>query len=435
MGKLLLKAGLCALGGVLGWLMMEPSMPSSPTSPVWATRERAMVLVCVLLIGLAAGFFSGLQKGSRRHMWTQMLLGAALGAVGGLIGYNIGGLAVATIYGPDVFVRGAPLPVTVTARMAAMAPFGLCLGAAIGSTNLTVRGLMAGAVGGFAGGLLAGVLFDTFAFVIGPLKALVSGTSEVGGPSRAATFLLIAFFVGLFSGIVDILTRHAWVRLVLGKNEGREWPLDSPVTTFGRDERALVPLFGDSNVLPLHANIVRQGRDYVLHDTGSPIGVGLNGARLTQPAVLNPGDSIQVGSHHLQFLMKGHGAQRGPEGRFAGVNAGAGGTPVQARPVAPMPVAAAPPGLTLVALTGPLTGTRYPLGSHLELGREGSGVRLSFDAQASRRHASLTPTSAGIALQDLGSTNGTTVNGQKVTSALLRAGDTIQIGQTSFRVE
>ncbi|MFX8397106.1 FHA domain-containing protein, partial [Acinetobacter baumannii] len=136
---------------------------------------------------------------------------------------------------------------------------------------------MAGSIGGFVGGAIAGVLFDPVAFMLGPLKMLLSGTSEVGGPSRAATFLLIGFCVGLFTGLVDLLTRHAWVRLVLGRNEGREWPLDSQVTTFGRDERALVPVFGDTTVAPLHASVVRQGSNYVLHDAGTSLGVGLNG--------------------------------------------------------------------------------------------------------------------------------------------------------------
>lgn len=427
MGKLLIRAGLCGIAGVLAWMLTEPGMPSDPLSPAWDTREKLMVFVGVTLIGLVAGAFQGFTKGSLRHMWLQMGVGAALGAVGGLLGYSIGGTLVAIIFGHDVFVRDAPIFVTVIARTVAMAPLGLCLGAAIGATNLTTRGLMAGAIGGFVGGGAAGLLFDPVAFVLGPLKMLMSGTNEVGGPSRAATFLLIGFCVGLFTGLVDLWTRHAWVRLVLGRNEGREWPLDSQVTTFGRDERALVPLFGDNSVAPLHASVVRQGSDYVLHDAGTPLGVGLNGIKLAQPTALKPGDTFQIGSHQLQFLMRGHGAARGPEGRFAGV-------PVQPTyaPSAPAMPLATP---TLVALTGPLTGTRVPVVGPVELGREAAGVSLAFDSQASRRHAVVAPGPTGLTVQDLGSTNGTLVNGQRISNAVLRHGDTLQIGLTSFRVE
>lgn len=430
MGKLLIRAGLCGLAGVFAWMLTEPGMPADPRSPAWDSREKLMVFLAVTFIGLAAGAFSGFTRGSMRHMWTQLGVGAALGAVGGLLGYSIGGMLVGMIFGGDVFVRNSPILVTSVARMVAMAPLGLCLGAAIGATNLTSRGLMAGAIGGFVGGAAAGVLFDPVAFVLGPLKMLMSGTNEVGGPSRAATFLLIGFCVGLFTGLVDLWTRHAWVRLVLGRNEGREWPLDSQVTTFGRDERALVPLFGDGSVAPLHASVVRQGGEYVLHDAGTPVGVGLNGAKLLQPTSLKPGDTFQIGSHQLQFLMKGQGAVRGPEGRFAGVPAYAPSTPAPAvaQPAVPtLPV--------LVALTGPLTGTRVPVQGPVELGREATGVSLAFDSQASRRHAVISPSPAGLTVQDLGSTNGTLVNGQRISNAVLRPGDTIQIGLTSFRVE
>jgi pSer/pThr/pTyr-binding forkhead associated (FHA) protein len=38
-------------------------------------------------------------------------------------------------------------------------------------------------------------------------------------------------------------------------------------------------------------------------------------------------------------------------------------------------------------------------------------------------------------LADLGSTNGTYVNGQRVLSATLKPGDLVRIGATTFRVE
>jgi pSer/pThr/pTyr-binding forkhead associated (FHA) protein len=54
---------------------------------------------------------------------------------------------------------------------------------------------------------------------------------------------------------------------------------------------------------------------------------------------------------------------------------------------------------------------------------------------ASRRHASFALDAGGLTLTDLGSTNGTLVNGQKVSKASLKIGDIIQIGTTQFRVE
>src|SRR4051794_11121419 len=49
-------------------------------------------------------------------------------------------------------------------------------------------------------------------------------------------------------------------------------------------------------------------------------------------------------------------------------------------------------------------------------------------AEVSRHHARVTVTGARVAIADLGSTNGTFVNGERVTAADLMAGDEIRLG-------
>ncbi len=57
-----------------------------------------------------------------------------------------------------------------------------------------------------------------------------------------------------------------------------------------------------------------------------------------------------------------------------------------------------------------------------------------FDPTISRRHAALTTDEAGVEVRDLGSSNGTFVNGAKVSKARLNAGDIIAFGKVSFRI-
>ena len=58
------------------------------------------------------------------------------------------------------------------------------------------------------------------------------------------------------------------------------------------------------------------------------------------------------------------------------------------------------------------------------------------DPRVSRRHARITKTDDGIAIEDLGSTNGTSVNGAALNApAGLSPGDIIQVGDTQLRVE
>ncbi|MEV7425090.1 MULTISPECIES: DUF1707 and FHA domain-containing protein [unclassified Streptomyces] len=73
----------------------------------------------------------------------------------------------------------------------------------------------------------------------------------------------------------------------------------------------------------------------------------------------------------------------------------------------------------------------YPL----RIGRDPlNGLRLSHDT-VSRLHAELSMQGGLWILRDLGSTNGTTVNGRRVTTtAVVRDGDMVGFGQMSFRL-
>ena len=65
------------------------------------------------------------------------------------------------------------------------------------------------------------------------------------------------------------------------------------------------------------------------------------------------------------------------------------------------------------------------------LGRSRScDLRLS-DTDASRRHAEIIPVTGGWVVRDLDSTNGTFVNGERVTERQLRPGDRIEIGSST----
>ena len=73
-------------------------------------------------------------------------------------------------------------------------------------------------------------------------------------------------------------------------------------------------------------------------------------------------------------------------------------------------------------------------GSTLLVGRAASSDIPIFDPTISRRHAQLCSTSAGVEVSDLGSSNGTFVNGARVDSATVVVGDELTFGKVPFRV-
>ncbi|WP_330299215.1 DUF1707 and FHA domain-containing protein [Streptomyces sp. NBC_00503] len=77
----------------------------------------------------------------------------------------------------------------------------------------------------------------------------------------------------------------------------------------------------------------------------------------------------------------------------------------------------------------------HPSAGALRIGRDpGNGLRLNHET-VSRAHAELRLRDGVWVVRDLGSTNGTTVNGRRVTgSAVVRDGDQIGFGRMSFRL-
>lgn len=93
------------------------------------------------------------------------------------------------------------------------------------------------------------------------------------------------------------------------------------------------------------------------------------------------------------------------------------------------------PQPTLHVLQGNLKDESFSLKvPEMKLGREGGDLDLSQYAQMSRMHARIFVENGVWNVQDLGSTNGTHVNGERVVSRRLQDGDTLQLGNFSARV-
>ncbi|MCU0648828.1 MAG: FHA domain-containing protein, partial [Gemmatimonadaceae bacterium] len=69
-----------------------------------------------------------------------------------------------------------------------------------------------------------------------------------------------------------------------------------------------------------------------------------------------------------------------------------------------------------------------PVGMPVVIGREAACDLPVADPEVSRRHAELSADADGLRVRDLGSRNGTFVNGVQVSDARLMAGDTLAVG-------
>ena len=103
----------------------------------------------------------------------------------------------------------------------------------------------------------------------------------------------------------------------------------------------------------------------------------------------------------------------------------------EADPIEPMP------GTAVAHLMDEVADAAHAIGPaqlHFSIGRgRKNDLQIAVDGEISRKHAQITRNGDSFYVEDLGSTNGTLVNGRLVESARLFGGEEIQVGLTRLR--
>jgi hypothetical protein len=104
--------------------------------------------------------------------------------------------------------------------------------------------------------------------------------------------------------------------------------------------------------------------------------------------------------------------------------------------VSPAASASAGKAYALKFISGKYQGGEYPLKMERQviIGRSSDLDMVLVEDMVSRKHAKITLASGKITIEDLGSTNGTFVNGEKVKQARLKEGDRILIGTSILKL-
>ena len=471
------------IGGLLGAFLQEATINHAEvlldlSQAVHIDANRKLALFVGGLTGMFLGAVNGIMEGSSRKVAQGMGIGFLTGMIMGYIGLFFGETIYSLLGGNDKSSGMFSFARQVIARSFGWSLLGLGIGIGAGLSTRSPKRIMHGAIGGFIGGLVGGFIFNIVAEVYNPLQQGTTGqdgTREVGGPSRIIGFTAIGALTGFFIGLVEELLKQAWVRVLAGRNEGKDFILDKPMNILGRDERCDVPLFGDPSVGIQHAAIRAENRRHVLIDAGTPVGTFVNGQRVpTQGEIpLSDGDTVQIGKHQIQFREKDTAskAARRP-------NDVARPTPISIPMDASVPIAPGygtvnpPPMMSssgsgypmatgsamhaapnpygtpatyggelemprLVGMEGPYTGQIFLLTAAVAtVGREPDrNVVLGADSSISRNHARFSNENGVFIVYDNNSANGTFVNGMRVAMQQLAPGDTVQFGSSKFRFE
>lgn len=236
--------------------------------------------------------------------------------------------------------------------------------------------------------------------------------------------------------------------------DGRRYRLRVGVNTVGRQGADV--LTSEGTVSRMHAKItIDENGGITVEDLGSSNGTKVGDTRIgaNQPVAAAPGTPLRFGNWRLN-LEAGGGAGAGSGDATIVVSTG-DRTIVEAPPASDRTIVGAPPAEVPVAEAAPdpvMTAATVALLKKLDglapdipleegtltVGRKAGNTLVYPDPYLSGKHAEIGTDATGSYLTDVGSSNGTFVNGQRLTPnerQLLLDGDEIQLGQTRYRFE
>ena len=232
--------------------------------------------------------------------------------------------------------------------------------------------------------------------------------------------------------------------------DGREYTVTSETLVFGREASSDV-VVGGTEVSRRHAEIQPSSEGYVLVDL-SVNGTYVNGERVGRRHLLARADVIRIGHDEFRFYAdaalpappRGRRsippvtAARAPTGAGARLSDTLHGVPPAAVPGAVTPTApTAAPLASLLVRSGLLKGRRLPIKAPVaNIGRADFNDVVIADPSVSTSHAKLQRRDDVWVLGDLGSTNGTFVEGERLSGeTALAPGATVRFGEVAVLFE
>ena len=371
-----------------------------------------------------------------RDLWLALPLLFALSFAGGVAGQ------ISYLWVQNSVTRGI-----------GWALMGAAIGVGLGLVRRDMLQAARGALGGALGGFIGGFVFDG-----------LTSISDAGGGSlsRLVGQILMGALIALLMRVVQDALKSAWLLgISSGPYEGKEYPLNTARVTVGRDTSNAIALFREESLPRTLGALVFQHQQWFWQGEA----IGINGVA-RENAPVNAGDTLQIGATKFRFQMRSDKTQtpnhQAPTYRPPPIVPPAAvyvpppaSAPTIAdwatSPTAATPPASNAPGANVSGANAPTIRATMPAfalvslaGQSLAipdceravtLGRGADNAIIINDAGVSSRHAQLQWQGGALHLADLGSTNGSFVNGEKLAPNAVRrlkVGDRLRFGKLDF---
>jgi pSer/pThr/pTyr-binding forkhead associated (FHA) protein len=214
--------------------------------------------------------------------------------------------------------------------------------------------------------------------------------------------------------------------IVGGIMDGKTFPVSSEVTVGREGDNTIVLL--DSTVSRRHARFQPSPEGVKVEDLKSATGVFVNEQRVSDRA-LEHGDTVRIGNTRMVLKELARALPQAPPDKAAGAAA-----PTGRAVKVPPDGKVSPDGPSLLTLRGAEKGVQYEMTKRIGFGRLDENDVVISHAESSGKHAELVLESGDRwVLRDLGSTNGTFLNGTKIEEAYVYHGDIIEVAYNEFR--
>jgi S1-C subfamily serine protease/pSer/pThr/pTyr-binding forkhead associated (FHA) protein len=219
------------------------------------------------------------------------------------------------------------------------------------------------------------------------------------------------------------------IEFLEGPRKGETLNLDQDSVVVGRDRSADVTV-ADEEVSRRHVELSLSNGSVEVRDLGSQNGTKVGRSKVTDARTVSPSDQIKIGNS--VFTVQGDGAEAGAT-RVAGSTRG--GTRGRGDTVGGTRMARGTPAM-LEVVSGPAEGKTIEVtGAGMSIGRDPSADVQLGDDEISREHIEVKSTEAGVEVTDLGSRNGTVVDGKRISkTTLVKDGSDIGIGRSRLKV-
>jgi hypothetical protein len=424
-----------ALGGFLSWLVSEPFARTAITHGThigihhftygsfygWFSHG----MLGALIVGILAAISSA-------HNSKPLIV-----TIRGIVGFCLGGvLGWLTDAGSDKLMIWALQDGRDSILLGIFGQFfwslSVCLGLAL-ALLISIGPTLARFWRIMAAGLVASAVQYILNIILSPLAMMFvvarSGMDLTNiqvwqpfAPDRLIERMSVGLILGLAVSAFEYVLASVRVYLELGRNEGKEFRLENGWNRIGSAEGSEVYI--NDRAIPAQCAMIHSAKHQILLKAMNPaIPISVNGMPVND-ACVKSGDVVQIAGYRLHIGGKSAYSIPLPIGetRFS-------------EPVPPLHQAPLTVPVRFVRQLRFANGRTIQLepGTY-RIGRDPScEIALPDEHTVSRNHAELRVSEKTIQVRDLGSTNGTRVNGQTfVGDSFLVGGDLISVGEANL---